>query len=387
MTIHASHVYLYAADKSDYQIAETVGLVCGISSTNVIGDFREAWQFIADGANLVIAIGTDALNALYYNECGWANPAGTAKGHTPFTIYPAGAGVDTVTANTFVNAAGYSGIDTLKLGVMLTYYATHGVFPQQMSGLPRQAVPRQVCPPGASPSIGAIHNVTRPTAKGGVGVYAEFNSTSAVTNAVSMGWPGIGCTSALGIPGRPYTSVLASAPDKLIGDALMHEPGVWWLSFWTVSWPANGDSFHQGGFLAGQFAAQTILSYQSTVVPDYVIVDPEGYNTPPTTSAQWLEWLKGWQTGIESVSNQLKPGFYCNQSQYTEYNLSSAPIPAFIAVSPISGNQPTVQGKNILGYIAYYASCPPTAQISEMQSWGGEYSTVQFLDSGVDCAP
>ncbi|MHB1629182.1 MAG: hypothetical protein ACYCVB_12560 [Bacilli bacterium] len=133
---------------------------------------------------------------------------------------------------------------------------------------------------------------------------------------------------------------------------------MFWLSFWTVSWPASGDTYHHAGYQAGKYAANTITGYNGTYVPNFMIIDPEGYNTPASTSSAWSDWINGWVEGIASVNTGLKTGFYVNQSQYTTYGLQAINAPAFIAVSPIEGNTPAVSGGNIEGCIACYASCP-----------------------------
>lgn len=391
MPMSNSNVFLYAATLGDFEKALAAADVSGIPRAQVIGNFSKAWSIVANGQDLLIAVGGAALYSLYYNPCGWANPAGEAGGHTPFTVFPSGAGVDAPKANTFVNAAGYGALDSLKLAVMLAYYSVHGTFPRQFAGLPKQEVPRQLCVQNSSPNVAdpvPTASGNPPIGAGGVGVYADFTTTTAVQHAIQLGWRGIGSTGALGIPNSPYTQELAPLPDKVISDALSQTTGdIWWLSFWTVSWPTGADTFYQGGFAAGKYAAETITGYKGKYVPNYVILDPEGYNTPGNTSTEWTDWLNGWAEGIRSVNGNLKPAFYCNQSQYTTYNLAQINLPAFIAVAPIAGNKPTVHGGNIEGYNAYYAGCPAASDVQQVFSWGGTFSTVQFRDSGVDCAP
>jgi len=95
-----------------------------------------------------------------------------------------------------------------------------------------------------------------------------------------------------------------------------------------------------------------------------------------------------------SVDGALHPGFYADQSQYATYNLSNIGLPAFIAVSPIQGNEPFAPGggfgrpgANVTGYIAYFGGCPAVADENTVRGWGAPYNTVQFSDSGVDCGP
>lgn len=394
MSIPPKNVYLYAAVVGDYEKALAAANVCGISRNNVIGDFSQAWSLVQTASNLVIAVGGAAVFALYYNPCGWANPNGIAAGHTPFALFPPGQGISQAKANHFVNAGGYTSLDTLKLTVMLAYYAIHGTFPYQYSGLSRQEVPQQTCVIGSSPKVvyppagtTTPAPATTPVASG-VALYASFSSTTEVIRAIQLGWAGVAETGGLGTPTSPYTQALPGQPDSLMAKALNQAAGnTWWLSFWTVSWPASGDTFYNAGHKAGTYVATTISGYKGSVLPSYVIIDPEGYNSPASNTTEWSKWLTGWSDGIISVNSNLKPAFYCNQNQYTTYNLSSVALPAFVAVAPIAGNAPSVKGGNVMGYSAYYASCPASTYISDVEQWGGKINTVQFPDSGVDCGP
>lgn len=392
LTVAAVKVYLYAAVEGDLVKAFAAADVAGIPQQNVLGNYSEAWRHVQNGDGFVVAVGGAALFALYYNPCNWSNPGNVPGGHTPFIVFPNGQGIDTLRAGYFVNAAGYTALDSLKLAVMLAYYAVHGTFPAQFQGMPQQEVPQQICVSGASPNVGMTRatsaNPQPATTTGNVGVYASFQNVSDVTHAISLGWPGVGVTGGLGTQTSPYTSELSSAPDKAVSSALNQTSGnVWWLSFWTVSWPAGADTFYDAGHAAGQYVAEKIMSYGGKYIPNYVIIDPEGYNTPASTATEWGEFIHGWSDSVTAVSSSLKPAFYVNQSQYVQYDLASVNLPAFIAVSPIQGNKPFVAGTNIHGYIAYYATCPATADVDQVRSYGGALNTVQFRDSGVDCGP
>jgi hypothetical protein len=259
---------------------------------------------------------------------------------------------------------------------------------------------------GSDPSAIAWHSVVHvyaggPLAPGGppktgVGVYG-FASWTAAGQAIGDGWPILGDTGGLGTTGAPYTAQLPSTPDLNVGEAIVAmRVRVTWLSFWTVSGPAGGDSWNSDGYQAGQTAAQAIdRDYETDATrPDWVILDPEGYNGTPGTLWDWGAWLGGWSAGITSVDSALHPAFYANQSQYYTYGLSAIGLPAFVAVSPIQGNEPFVPGgsfgrpgSNVTGYIAYFGSCPSLADENTVRGWGAPYNTLQFSDSGVDCGP
>lgn len=145
MAVSPANVILYASEPADFQIALSATTVAGISSANVCGDFYVAWDKVETGSAIVIAVGANANNALYFNPCGWTNPAGTAAGSTPFR--PAGAPQSTLHGpNYYLNGAGQTGVDTLQRTVMLSYYATHGRYPQGFgSQLPQALQPTDTC--------------------------------------------------------------------------------------------------------------------------------------------------------------------------------------------------------------------------------------------------
>ncbi len=125
MTVPTTNVLLYAADPVDYQLALFAAATAGIPPANVIGNFYQIWNDTASGTNLVIAVGGPANDALYYNPCGWSNPAGSGAGTTPFS--PASAPLSIVPgANLYESAAGANRYDTLKLATMDAYYAVYG---------------------------------------------------------------------------------------------------------------------------------------------------------------------------------------------------------------------------------------------------------------------
>lgn len=394
MTIAPQNVYLYASKTDDYVKCLAAADVAGIPYSQCVGEFQKAWTLVAAGQNLVIAVGGAAVYALYYNPCGWPTPSGNAAGHTPFAIYASDQGISSVRTNYFENAAGYTSLDSLTLAVMLSYYAIHGAFPKGYGSLPRQEVPQQVCVSGASANVSGVPTTVPSTAPSSpsngssVGVYASVSSLQDALHAIQLNWPGISATNALGTVQSPFTQVLSSKPDHAIAQAIEQtNSSIWWMSFWTVSWPESGTSFYQAGYDAGQYAANEISAYPGSRRPDYVVIDPEGYNTPAQTPTEFQDFIHGFASGLRSNNHSLQPAFYANQSQYSSFQLGSLQYPAFIAIAPIQGTQPSVTGGNIKGYIAYYASCPVNSDVTQVQSWGGSYNTVQFRDSGVDCGP
>lgn len=185
-----------------------------------------------------------------------------------------------------------------------------------------------------------------------------------------------------------------------------------WLSVWTIGGPLNGDTWYMDGYTAGRNAANEIMGLNGSYVPTYLILDDEGIYAPPTTTTHWDNWLNGWAEGIRSVSLLVSPAYYASQSLMGTYSLLSLAQAAFPAIT--SGTAPynfiqtesagtpvwsSIYGNDsVSGYMGYYAychggypnSCPPYSAGSattDVESWRGAYSTAQFVDSGVDCAP
>jgi len=125
MPLNPRQVILYAADSVDLSSAMAAAAVAGIPLCQVTGNFYEAWIYTASGDYLVIAVGEPANNALYYNPCGWANPAGDSAGFTPFDLAPGPR--DTLPGpDWYVNAAGQTAYQSLELAAVNAYYATTG---------------------------------------------------------------------------------------------------------------------------------------------------------------------------------------------------------------------------------------------------------------------
>src|SRR5262249_48822522 len=80
---------LYAADNASMALAVQVAHRLALRSGDVTGSFSQAWSDVAGGNDLVFAVGQAALNGLYTNPCGWSNPVGTGRGHTPFSVVDA----------------------------------------------------------------------------------------------------------------------------------------------------------------------------------------------------------------------------------------------------------------------------------------------------------
>ncbi len=256
----------------------------------------------------------------------------------------------------------------------------------------------------------------------GVGVYAI--PSAQWTQAVLDGWPILSETGGLGTTSTPWvgwvhaTSVTAS-PDYLMGQSIYNgHRRVTWLSFWTVSGPLSGETlapatYYSHGFTAGAWVATQIDQYRAQglgLKPDWVILDPEGYpdahsglDAPGGSSnatvaryaSYWAAMTQGWAAGIASVDPTLKAGIYASQYEYRTYQLANSTLPAFVAVAfagcgplPVYGNN----ANNIRGFIAFSASCSPTATLQSEEStllnppWGGQFNTLQF-NAGVYCAP
>ena len=82
-------VRLYAADNASMALAVQVARRLALRNGDVTGSFSQAWADAAAGHDLLFAVGRAALNGLYTNPCGWSNPAGKGRGHTPFSVVDA----------------------------------------------------------------------------------------------------------------------------------------------------------------------------------------------------------------------------------------------------------------------------------------------------------
>jgi hypothetical protein len=152
MSLNAGEVFLYAATPNDFEMALGAAGATGIPLSQMSGDFIQAWNTIATGSHLVIAVGGAALYALYYNPCNWANPASQSGGHTPFALTPVPTDV-LPGPNYFVNASGPLAQDTYLATVLLAYYALHGQYPAKMQPLPKLLNPMSECPSSATNQV------------------------------------------------------------------------------------------------------------------------------------------------------------------------------------------------------------------------------------------
>ena len=123
--------------------------------------------------------------------------------------------------------------------------------------------------------------------------------------------------------------------------------------------------------------------------------------------------IEGWGAGIRANSLLISPAYYYSQAAIV--GVLSEPYAAFPAVTSGTGTTPpnffiktesagtpvwsSIYGNDsVSGYLGYYAYCqgslsnssPPYvagSATTDVESWGGTYSAVQFEDSGVDCVP
>jgi hypothetical protein len=143
-------IVLYAADHADMATAAAEANRLALPSGDVTGTFVTAWNDLTGGSDLVLAVGKAADNALFFNPCGWTNPAGTGAGSTPFSFLgvpwqsPAG-------ADNYEPSDGASTTATTALTAQLSHYALAGTLPNEGVTPDPVSPPTQTCL--GSPSV------------------------------------------------------------------------------------------------------------------------------------------------------------------------------------------------------------------------------------------
>ena len=125
-------VVLYAADARDMAIAASVSRNLALPPGDVTGSFSQAWRDTASNKDLVIAVGSAAASALYFNACGWTDPAGWPGGSTPF-YYPGYPLRNPPGKDYFELASASTAAGTTVLATQLTQYALAGTLPNDQS--------------------------------------------------------------------------------------------------------------------------------------------------------------------------------------------------------------------------------------------------------------
>ncbi|HEX3487967.1 MAG TPA: DUF1906 domain-containing protein [Streptosporangiaceae bacterium] len=121
-------VVLYAADPASMAVATATARTLALPPADVTGSFSQAWTDVSGGADLVLAVGQAAGDALNFNACGWSNPAGEAAGSTPF--FDVGVPLRSPPgADIFEPAGGSSTFVTAQLTGQLAQYALAGTLP------------------------------------------------------------------------------------------------------------------------------------------------------------------------------------------------------------------------------------------------------------------
>ena len=129
-TVHP--VLLYAADKTSMSTAVATAQALALPLSDVTGSFAVAWNAAAGGKVLVLAVGQPAADGLYFNVCGWANPAKRKAGSTPF-YYPGAPQRQSPGRNYFELSDTPSAAGTAQLTTQLTQYALGGTLPEHQT--------------------------------------------------------------------------------------------------------------------------------------------------------------------------------------------------------------------------------------------------------------
>jgi hypothetical protein len=140
----ANQIVLYAADPGDAAAAQAAAAAAGLPATQVTTSFATAWADTLSGQYLVLAVGSPAVAALYFDLCGWSNPSALPAGSTPFYYY-LGPLNSLPGADAFVDAASDTAADTQALATDLAYYALNGTLPAGVTSLPAAVGPPYAC--------------------------------------------------------------------------------------------------------------------------------------------------------------------------------------------------------------------------------------------------
>ena len=137
-------VVMYAADHASMQAAEQVAGELALPSGSLVGNLGTAWRDVTSGKSIVLAVGQAALNGLYRNPCGWANPAHMKAGSTPFIDL--GGPLDHPPGKIyFENAAGAGLGQTVQITDALLKYALTGTLPSPHAMPAAPAMPTSAC--------------------------------------------------------------------------------------------------------------------------------------------------------------------------------------------------------------------------------------------------
>lgn len=136
-------VVLYAADPQSMAIAAADAQRLALPAGSVTGDFETAWNDDSSSSDVVIAVGAAASSALFYNACGWTNPAGAGAGSTPFG-FP-GTPLQSGDAGSFEAAAGSTTSATALLTAQFAQYALAGTLPNEGAQTLGSTVPADSC--------------------------------------------------------------------------------------------------------------------------------------------------------------------------------------------------------------------------------------------------
>ncbi len=143
-------IVLYAADQASMATAVTQAKRLALPAGDVTGTFVTAWNDLTGGSDLVLAVGDAADNALFYNPCGWTNPAGTGAGSTPFSYlglpWQQQAGADN-----YEPSDGSTNAATAALTAQLSHYALTGALPNEGVTPNSISLPQKKCL--GSPSV------------------------------------------------------------------------------------------------------------------------------------------------------------------------------------------------------------------------------------------